>query len=145
MNILMSYIVKNRYLEPCSFVVLFTYEVFEMKLKITCLIFSCLLLTACSSEEVYNTKIEKGFYAVQQEEFERALGYFKSAEKLNRDDESLSIYINQLKNLRKAEDSSFLGDEELAAHYIKKVVHAKKGSPIIVEKALEIRDQLRSI
>lgn len=145
MNILMSFIVKNRYFELSVFVVLFTYEVFGMKLKIICLIFSCLLLTACSGEEAYNTKVEKGFYAVQQKEFERALGYFKSAEKLNRDDESLSIYINQLKNLRKAEDSSFLGDDEMAAHYIKKVVHAKKGSPIIVEKALEIRDQLRAI
>jgi len=141
----MSLIVKNRYLELGVFVVLFTYEVFEMKLKIICLVLSCVVLTACSSEEAYNTKVKNGFYAVQQEEFEKALGYFKSAEKLKRDDESLSIYINQLKNLRKAEDSSFLGDEELAAHYIKKVVHAKKGSPIIVEKALEIRDQLRSI
>lgn len=120
------------------------YEVWKVKkVALACMI-AMLFIAGCEKkhEKAYTEQIELAFFAISQEKFNKASGYFKIAEKIEPDDEDVQLYMKQLSYIIQANKRKHAGDIEDAVHYLNEAIAMPNGSSRITEKARATKEKI---
>lgn len=105
-----------------------------------------LFLVACgnSSEEAYNSAIQKGLDVIASENYEKAEAYFELALEEKPEDKKATAYLNQTEAYNRSKKAMDSNDLKTAEEEAKKVVKIKNGSKSLSGKAMEIIDKIKA-
>lgn len=113
------------------------------KVALACIVMM-LILVGCEKkhDKAYTEQINLAFFAISQEKFDKAVGYFKIAQKIEPDDNKVQQYIKQVNYIVEANKSKHDGDIEDAVSYLDEAISMPEGSSRITEKARSTKEKI---